>query len=96
MSTNKFPCVGCGACCRKLHLLKEEQLKDVGLEAREDGSCVNLKEDNSCSIYEDRPDICIVSNRGTDYTSEEYNKIVADICNDWMDEEGSDYPRIQL
>ena len=75
MSTNKFPCVGCGACCRKLHLLKE---------------------DNSCSIYEDRPDICIVSNRGTDYTSEEYNKIVADICNDWMDEEGSDYPRIQL
>ena len=96
MSTNKFPCVGCGACCRKLHLLNEEQLKDAGLEAREDGSCVNLKEDNSCSIYEDRPDICIVSNRGTDYTSEEYNKIVADICNDWMDEEGSDYPRIQL
>jgi Fe-S-cluster containining protein len=96
MSTNKFPCVGCGACCRKLNLLSEEQLKEVNLKAREDGSCVNLNEDNSCAVYEDRPEICIVSNRGTGYTTEEYHKMVAEICNEWMDEEGSDYPRINL
>jgi Fe-S-cluster containining protein len=88
MLTSKFPCVGCGACCRKLNLLSEKQLKEVNLEAREDGSCVNLNEDNSCAVYENRPEICIVSNRGTEHT--------AAICNEWMDEEGSDYPRIKL
>tara|TARA_B100001059_G_C17337010_1_gene334042 strand:+ start:204 stop:494 length:291 start_codon:yes stop_codon:yes gene_type:complete len=96
MSTNKFPCVGCGACCRKLGLLSKEQLLDVGLESDDKGHCTNLKEDNSCSIYDNRPEICVVSNRGTNYSKKEYNKIVADICNTWMDEEESTYPRIEL
>jgi Fe-S-cluster containining protein len=77
-------------------MFDSESLKKMGLEANEDGSCVNLNQDNTCSIYDDRPEVCIVSNKGTQYSPEEYNKIVASICNQWMDDEKSDYPRIKL
>ena len=43
-------CVGCGACCFNV--------SRFGLEEKEDGSCVNLNDDMSCNIYEDRPSIC--------------------------------------
>ena len=40
----------CGACCYNV--------AEHGLEEKEDGSCINLQDDLSCGIYEDRPDVC--------------------------------------
>lgn len=49
-----FPCTKCGACCRVAFLIPgfTEPVND-------NGSCVHLQ-DNMCSIYETRPDICRV------------------------------------
>lgn len=33
---------------------------------RGDGICKNLAEDNTCRIYDDRPDYCRVSRKNTD------------------------------
>lgn len=46
-----FECWGCGACCRFAGF------KDPALD-RGDKACIHLLEDNSCAIYEDRPDFC--------------------------------------
>ena len=51
-----FPCTGCGACCR--HIESSEELKDFDLG---NGTCKHLNTiDNSCNIYDTRPDICKV------------------------------------
>lgn len=49
----KFPCTSCGACCRRVHLVPKfpEPIKS-------DGSCIHLKDDNTCAIYDTRPLIC--------------------------------------
>lgn len=48
---SKFPCTKCGACCRAAGL--------SGLmPSREDGACLYLGEDNLCTIYDKRPEIC--------------------------------------
>lgn len=46
-----FPCTKCGACCQGVSAL-------VGLPEKPDGSCRYLNPDNTCAIYEDRPDFC--------------------------------------
>jgi Fe-S-cluster containining protein len=47
----KFPCTKCGACCKRAG--------ESGLmPAKKDGSCIYLNKDNTCSIYNKRPDIC--------------------------------------
>ena len=48
-----FQCSKCGACCKRAGL--------VGLMPdRGDGACFYLQEDNTCGIYETRPEICRV------------------------------------
>ncbi len=49
-----FPCTGCGLCCQNISTVKELKSFDLG-----NGVCkyLNLL-DNSCEIYESRPDIC--------------------------------------
>jgi len=49
----EFNCWQCGACCRFCHMVPELKQFDRG-----DGTCIHLQEDNSCGIYEDRPDVC--------------------------------------
>tara|TARA_R110002167_G_scaffold271836_1_gene478357 strand:- start:238 stop:531 length:294 start_codon:yes stop_codon:yes gene_type:complete len=49
----KFLCSGCGACCMMAGGY-------FGLPDRGDGACANLTQDNQCSIYETRPDVCRV------------------------------------
>jgi len=49
----EFLCSGCGACCMIAGYSK--LLPDRG-----DGACTYLNEQNQCSIYETRPDICRV------------------------------------
>lgn len=51
--TIPFNCWNCSACCRLCDKLEELKHFDRG-----DGVCVNLKEDNTCAIYETRPEIC--------------------------------------
>lgn len=48
-----FPCNLCGLCCRNISGIDELKQFDKG-----DGVCVHLNEENECSIYDDRPNIC--------------------------------------
>lgn len=51
-----FPCNGCGACCKSVHLSPEVSGLDRG-----DGVCRHFDDAASrCGIYERRPDICNV------------------------------------
>ena len=49
----KIKCWNCSACCRLCDKLEELKHFDRG-----DGVCINLKEDNTCAIYDTRPEIC--------------------------------------
>lgn len=53
----EFPCTKCGACCK---LVPDHILDFFKLPKAKHGGCGHLKDDNSCSIYNDRPDICNV------------------------------------
>jgi len=49
-----FPCTKCGLCCQHIETIEELKDFDVG-----NGVCKYFNTiDNSCSIYETRPDIC--------------------------------------
>lgn len=48
-----WECKQCGTCCKMAGLLIKEW-------DRGDGGCKNLKEDNTCLIYNIRPEICRV------------------------------------
>ena len=78
---NKFPCFSCGKCCKKVHLSSETDFLNRG-----DGICKHYKEsDNSCSIYDDRPDICSVEiqykkHYSHVYTWEVFVEINLEVC----------------
>lgn len=60
-----FPCTGCGACCKSVLLSELTAALDRG-----DGTCRYF--DNvlsTCTIYDDRPDICNIQR-----TYEQYYK----------------------
>jgi len=49
-----FPCSGCGLCCQNIQEIKELSKFDLG-----NGVCKYFDiKNNSCLIYENRPDIC--------------------------------------
>lgn len=45
----------CGTCCRNIDRIPELSEYHIG-----NGVCIYLTEDNMCSIYDMRPDICNV------------------------------------
>jgi len=60
----RFPCTGCGACCRVINRYEELIVRDdpsnpyyFPFQWDESGKCENL-EGNKCKVYEDRPLIC--------------------------------------
>jgi len=67
-----FECMGCGNCCRfKIIDLKEKDKKrlreggyqnfeaeDGGRLKRVNGKCIFLNEDDDCTCYESRPEVC--------------------------------------
>jgi len=55
MNTVNFVCEKCGMCCKTL-----QHISDLSKFDRGDGVCIYLK-DNLCSIYENRPLLCNVS-----------------------------------
>ena len=58
MSLDAFPCTKCGACCRRAP-------QTGWVPAAENGHCLHLQDDNTCGIYETRPQIC------RDYTTDD-------------------------
>ena len=76
-----FPCTQCGCCCKQVFRSELTAYLDRG-----DGSCKYLADDNTCSIYEDRPDICRVDRQyklffSTKISLNEFIKINIDACN---------------
>ena len=71
MSKVRFQCSGCGECCKRVGNLSEDDKKrlDFPYNAKEDGSCEKLGEDNKCMVYDNRPSICSVEK-----TYEKYHK----------------------
>jgi hypothetical protein len=92
-----FPCVGCGACCRRLGTLAPDSVHfQAGLTVDDDGACTELLPDGSCGIYDTRPNICrvqevgrrVVGLPGAPATWGAYLQATADLCNRWIAEDG--------
>lgn len=58
------------------------------------GACEHLKEDNSCGVYDQRPDICRVEKvwekHHPDLSREQYYRSAAMVCNSMMVQAGVD------
>ena len=66
------------------------------MPSKEDGSCIYLNKDNSCSIYHQRPEVCSIDKmyrkRKLDDTmsKKDYYKLTAKICNQFIEEDDLD------
>jgi len=103
MDKKKFPCTGCGCCCRVINKLIDGAVKlqpqfpaiDLSFPYGwdESGTCEKFdKESNRCTIYEKRPLVCRVDEIGDALGLERsYNhKITSISCNKIMDKFGVD------
>jgi Fe-S-cluster containining protein len=80
-----FPCTACGACCVVLPRLVK------GWPLREDGACAHLSNENLCTIYETRPDICRVgATTLLGLTPPEYYALTAKRCGEMQESLGLD------
>ena len=89
MNELKFPCSGCGCCCKRVGMVKQFLIEEeFPYNAKEDGSCEMLI-DNKCSVYDNRPDICDVYKMflKSDMDIKEYYKVNIEQCNKFMDED---------
>ena len=81
-----FPCSGCGLCCQNISNVDELKEFDLG-----NGVCKYFNFlDNSCDIYETRPDICKVDKMfdikyNQYFSKEEFYIENAKICNSMQD-----------
>lgn len=80
-----FNCTKCGACCRRV-----SQSPFTAHLADATGRCRYLNTDNTCSIYDIRPDLCRI-----DLVLEQFGiekdigyQANAVLCNQWMREDG--------
>jgi len=90
----KFPCSGCGACCKRIGLVLNQfrEMYNFPYNAKEDGSCEMLDENNMCKVYDNRPEICSLDrmyerNHKQLKTKKEFYLETAKICNTWMEED---------
>jgi Fe-S-cluster containining protein len=84
----KFECSQCGICCR---VLTPGQLQALGLPQSPMGGCGNLLPDNTCSIYETRPDFCRVDRLRryfTNWTDDEFVKMNHAACDSLIEAYG--------
>ena len=91
-----FPCTSCGECCKNIGksfvkvldldvpLAVKDLIKRFPYEIKENGACSMLNEDNSCSVYDNRPIICNIKLAAKLFQIDEYTwfKQNADACND--------------
>ena len=87
---SKFLCSGCGARC--FMAVTKGLMPDRG-----DGGCINLDDDLSCKIYEDRPLLCKVDGmfermkkHKPKLDQKKWNKWNTKMCHDLIDEQGLD------
>lgn len=97
MDQRKFPCTGCGCCCKIINTLVgaanflQLQRPDLDLSFPygwdETGRCENLQEDNKCKVYESRPLICRVDEMGKAFgmTAKDNHEMTAKHCNKIME-----------
>jgi Fe-S-cluster containining protein len=107
---SSFPCSGCGLCCKlvgaavtgaKALIAAGNNKADV-LEVanfpysfNDHGHCENLNQDNTCKIYDHRPDICQIDkvwekHHQHEMTKEQYFQSAAIVCNSLMVQVGVD------
>lgn len=77
-----FQCEKCGICCKHINLIPELKAFDSG-----NGRCIYLMDNNLCSIYEKRPDICNVAKMfelvySKQMSKEEYMSLNIEGCNE--------------
>lgn len=94
MKSDRFPCVGCGACCRRMDIALA-QIKALGLDVEfpykvTNGTCEMLAEDNTCKVYNDRPDICNIDKmiELCEMDKDQAYIATANECNRYMEQDG--------
>ena len=87
-----FPCSGCGACCQNVDKITANLKYLFPYKWDETGRCEKLNDDNTCSVYDDRPLICNVEKMAefVDIPKEKFFKLNIDQCNFIMDKKGID------
>lgn len=76
-----FPCTKCGLCCQHVDRSEETLFLDRG-----DGTCKHFDLcNNSCSIYDERPDICRVDRQFmlkyfSQYSWEKFVSVNLQVC----------------
>jgi Fe-S-cluster containining protein len=96
---SKFPCSGCGACCKRVDKLTSfskgiGELYNVDLsfpfKFDETGRCEKLTDKNQCSVYEERPLICNIEELGKIFplSKQGFFDLNKTQCNKIMDEDG--------
>ncbi len=94
----KFDCTGCGSCCRRVgDNLAAHQKAGFPYGVKEDGrTCEKLEEDNKCTVYENRPEMCSVEamyykvHSKSGKTKKSVFLMEATICNSFIKEDGLD------
>ncbi len=99
LKLSPFPCFKCGACCKIVGKMVEQSKSyegeiDFQIQAIQEfphkydstGRCEKLNDDNTCSVYNDRPSICNVDTMFEKYysklmTKEEYYALNVKACN---------------
>lgn len=92
----KFPCTGCGCCCKRIKLVVEF----MGIKDPKDhlyfphswnkkGVCQHLTEDNKCKIYNSRPLLCNVEKltEFLGYDKKQFYQENVLACNKMMEED---------
>ncbi len=76
-----FNCKCCGECCKHIGCIEEMKEYDRG-----DGVCKYLKNDNKCSIYNNRPNLCngkyVYEKYYSHLTVEEFHNMIRSLCNE--------------
>jgi len=90
-----FPCIKCGACCRRVDHGKEvlklfPELGEFPYSHDESGKCEKLIDD-MCSVYETRPTICRMDKVAEilELDKNPYYQKNIEACNRMLAEEGS-------
>ena len=94
---DKFPCSGCGCCCKRIDelLVNTDKLESPMKEIlhfpynHENGRCEKLGENNECTVYENRPVVCNFEKFISAFAlnKQEIFEISIKSCNKIMDED---------
>jgi|688.fasta_scaffold19991_13 Fe-S-cluster containining protein len=100
MEATKYPCTGCGSCCKRVSIAVDN-LEPLGSRDKEselyfpytwddNGVCSMLnKDDNTCTVYNDRPKLCNIEFMAElfDIDRDLFFAINIPICNQMMDDD---------